>query len=177
MSPKLSVKILQIFFRPFAGQNSISFKTQFRNSRKILVIWPDTGIHPATEEHFRKIRDLFARRSVVVLINGACDGGSVSKLLSCIHPDLPPNAGLKKIMKSEKIRSLCTQKFDCLIDLNPRADLAAFYLCRRLDAPLRIGFVKPGSDAFYNLVFAARSEDAFESRLDGLWIFLRSFLE
>ena len=177
MSPQLSAKILQYFFRPFAGQNPISFKTQFRNSRKILVIWPDTGVHPATEEHFRKVRDLFARRSVVVLINEACDGGTVFRTLSCIHSDLPRKAGLKKILKSEKIRSLCLQKFDCLIDLNPSVDLAAFYLCCKLDAPLRIGFVKPGSNAFYNLVFAARSEGAFESQVDGLWKFLRTFLE
>ncbi|MBN1893579.1 hypothetical protein JW906_03745 [bacterium] len=177
MSMQISAKILQYFFRPLAGQDSVSFKTLFRNSRKILIIWPDTAALPATEDHFRKIRDLFTRRSVAVLMHEACEGGSVFKILSCVQLDISPKAGLRKIMKSGRIRSLCRQKYDCLIDLNPRINLAAFYLCRRLDAPLRIGFAKPGSNAFYNLVYAAHAGDVFETQVDGLWKFLKKFQE
>jgi ADP-heptose:LPS heptosyltransferase len=41
--------------------------------------------------------------------------------------------------------------FDVVVDLNYRFSLPSAFLCRETQAPVRIGFVKPYADMFYNL--------------------------
>jgi hypothetical protein len=53
-----------------------------------------------------------------------------------------PRAGLlRKVKKST---------FDVAFDLNIRFALPSSFLCRASQAPLRIGFVKPNADRYYN---------------------------
>jgi hypothetical protein len=54
---------------------------------------------------------------------------------------LPTTDLLRKVKKST---------FDVAFDLNIRFALPSSYLCRASQAPLRIGFVKPDADSFYN---------------------------
>jgi len=54
---------------------------------------------------------------------------------------LPNSHLLRKVKKST---------FDVAFDLNIRVALPSSFLCRASQAPLRIGFVKPDADIFYN---------------------------
>ncbi len=54
---------------------------------------------------------------------------------------LPRNDLLRKVKKST---------FDVALDLNVHFALPSSFLCRATQAPLRIGFVKPYADSFYN---------------------------
>jgi hypothetical protein len=52
--------------------------------------------------------------------------------------------------KSDLLRKVKKSTFDVAFDLNIRFALPSSYLCRASQAPLRIGFVKPNADSFYN---------------------------
>lgn len=52
--------------------------------------------------------------------------------------------------RGELLRKMKKSTFDVALDLNIRFALPSSYLCRASSAPLRIGFVKPNADSFYN---------------------------
>lgn len=52
--------------------------------------------------------------------------------------------------RGELLRKMKKSTFDVALDLNIRFALPSSYLCRATAAPLRIGFVKPYADSFYN---------------------------
>jgi hypothetical protein len=52
--------------------------------------------------------------------------------------------------KSDLLRKVKKSTFDVAFDLNIRFALPSSFLCRASQAPLRIGFVKPNADSFYN---------------------------
>lgn len=51
---------------------------------------------------------------------------------------------------SDLLRKVKKSTFDVAFDLNIRFALPSSFLCRASQAPLRIGFVKPNADSFYN---------------------------
>jgi hypothetical protein len=53
--------------------------------------------------------------------------------------------------RADLLRRLKKSTFDVALDLNVGFALTSCYLCRASAAPLRIGFVKPYADSFYNL--------------------------
>jgi hypothetical protein len=52
--------------------------------------------------------------------------------------------------KADLLRKVKKSTFDVAFDLNIRFALPSSFLCRASRAPLRIGFVKPNADSFYN---------------------------
>jgi ADP-heptose:LPS heptosyltransferase len=52
--------------------------------------------------------------------------------------------------RTDLLRKLKKSTFDVALDLNIRFALPSSFLCRASQAPLRIGFVKPFADSFYN---------------------------
>jgi hypothetical protein len=52
--------------------------------------------------------------------------------------------------RGDLLRKMKKSTFDVALDLNVRFALPSSYLCRASAAPLRIGFVKPYADSFYN---------------------------
>ena len=52
--------------------------------------------------------------------------------------------------KADLLRKVKKSTFDVAFDLNIRFALPSSFLCRASQAPLRIGFVKPNADSFYN---------------------------
>lgn len=77
-------------------------------------------------------------------------------------------------------RSDLTQKvkkstFDVAIDLNLDMALPSAYLCRASDARIRVGFVKPYSDTFYNLQIQPQRTTTFGSAATLLINYLQMF--
>lgn len=52
--------------------------------------------------------------------------------------------------RTDLLRKAKKSTFDVAFDLNIRFALPSAFLCRASHAPLRIGFVKPNADRFYN---------------------------
>ena len=52
--------------------------------------------------------------------------------------------------RADLLRKAKKSTFDVAFDLNIRSALPSAWLCRASQAPLRIGFVKPNADRFYN---------------------------
>ena len=55
--------------------------------------------------------------------------------------------------KKNEIGNLLNQKFDILLDLNFSLVPSSAYLCRHINAPLKIGFSQEHADAYYNFQF------------------------
>jgi len=54
------------------------------------------------------------------------------------------------VPRDDLLRKMKKSTFDLALDLNIRFALPSSFLCRASQAPLRIGFVKPFADRFYN---------------------------
>ena len=54
------------------------------------------------------------------------------------------------VPRTDLLRKMKKSTFDVALDLSVRFALASSFLCRASQAPLRIGFVKPFADSFYN---------------------------
>jgi len=54
------------------------------------------------------------------------------------------------VPRTDLLRKMKKSTFDVALDLNVRFALPSSFLCRASQAPLRIGFVKPFADSFYN---------------------------
>lgn len=52
--------------------------------------------------------------------------------------------------KADLLRKVKKSTFDVAFDLNIHFALPSSFLCRASQAPLRIGFLKPNADSFYN---------------------------
>ncbi len=53
--------------------------------------------------------------------------------------------------RADLLRKVKKSTFDVALDLNRGLALPSSFMCRSSQAPLRIGFVKPYADSFYNL--------------------------
>jgi hypothetical protein len=60
---------------------------------------------------------------------------------------------------ADLLRKVKKSTFDVAFDLNIRFALPSSYLCRASRAPLRIGFVKPNADIYYNFQVQSASAD------------------
>ncbi len=80
--------------------------------------------------------------------------------------------GLPKDSLQQAIRS---RHFDMVIDLNLDFNLIATFLCRASEAKLRICFVHPSRDPFYNFQMRAINSNTFEQKYQSLVNYIAVF--
>ncbi len=80
--------------------------------------------------------------------------------------------GLPKDKLQEAIRS---RHFDMVIDLNFDFNLIATFLCRTSEAKLRICFVHPARDPFYNFQMRAIDSNSLEQKYQSLVNYMAVF--
>lgn len=129
----------------------VRFTEAISQARRPFVLLPEIpGEASAVDGVLRFLAQRFHTSKVVLVARREI----VSQLpdhrgftLSTFGPDeintwyLPRTDLLRKVKKST---------FDVALDLNIRFALPSSFLCRASQAPLRIGFVKPYADSFYN---------------------------
>ncbi|MEI7906822.1 MAG: hypothetical protein WCI84_05640, partial [Bacteroidota bacterium] len=77
--------------------------------------------------------------------------------------------------KKNEINALLSQKFDLLLDLNFSLVPFSAYLCRHINAPLKVGFSQEHADAFYNFQFNASPNRNAKWRYEQLFKTLSMF--
>lgn len=131
---------------------AIRFTGALERSHRILIIFPATQIDNSSASFIvRYFLQRFTHDQTVVLIR--------DDLLFNLAP-APPVKVLTYtsndisryyIPRKRLLSRLLLNTFDVVIDLNMNLHLPSAYVCKISEAPLRIGFVKPYSDHFYNL--------------------------
>jgi hypothetical protein len=121
------------------------------NARRALLILPessnDAAVLRSTVEYFLK-RFTAANLLIVSRIDVA------TQLLLDRHARLqtfaPTDLNLWFLPRSELTQKVKKSTFDVAIDLNLDVALPSAFLCRASGARVRVGFVKPHADTFYN---------------------------
>ncbi len=91
------------------------------------------------------------------------NGNRLTIIISDSVKDVPTTVARSKVIVVEKdhrnffflpnhreVKELLSRKFDCIVDLNTTLEPVAAYLCKGVDAPLKVGFAKEHGDVFYN---------------------------
>jgi ADP-heptose:LPS heptosyltransferase len=141
-----------------------------------LILPPDQPEHFKTA--IRIIDDLrqnFAQTQFYLLTPKACaEMVSLDERVRLISYNIDEIGfhGLPKDTLQQAIRS---RHFDMVIDLNLDFNLIATFLCRTSEAKLRICFVHPARDPFYNFQMRAIDSNSLEQKYQSLINYLAVF--
>lgn len=137
---------------------------------------------PEQPEHFKTatrilddLRQHFAQTQFYLLTPKALtDMVSLDEKMRIISYDIDEIGfhGLPKDRLQEAIRS---RHFDMVIDLNLEFNLIATFLCRASEAKLRICFVHPSRDPFYNFQVRAIDSNTLEQKYQSLVNYISVF--
>jgi hypothetical protein len=129
----------------------VRFTEAISQARRPVVFLPETSTEASVIEGVLKFLGQRYHTSKVVLV--ARKG---------VVPYLPDVRGFNVVIfgedelsalyvpRADLLRKLKKSTFDVAFDLNIRFALPSLFLCRASQAPLRIGFVKPNADRYYN---------------------------
>ncbi len=140
----------------YHSDRAFRFTEALEHSQRALILFPETPIEPeATSSLIRYLLHRFSYERLTLFIR--------EDLLFHLAPAPPVKTFLytnddisRYFIPRRRLQSkLLLNTFDVVIDLNLGLHLPSAYLCKTSNAPLRIGFVKPYSDHFYNLQIQA----------------------
>jgi ADP-heptose:LPS heptosyltransferase len=134
-----------------AGDPVVHFTQAVSESRRAIVLLPES------------VSELLSTGSVLGFLE---DRFHTSKVVLVVKKELvshvPEHRGFNLftygpeelnrwfVPRPELLRKMKKSTFDLALDLNQGFALPSSFLCRASQAPLRIGFVKPYADDFYN---------------------------
>ncbi len=145
--------LARLYFRQNSYQQK-DFSKLYTNANSALVIVPeDSQLSSLVFPFLNSLQQKF-RGNKLTLVTSApfkISPGplSQSKIITISQEQL----GFFFLPKSGLVDRLLREKFDLIVDLNISVVPFALYLCRGMNAPLKVGFVKKYSDATYNFQF------------------------
>jgi ADP-heptose:LPS heptosyltransferase len=129
----------------------VRFTQAVSTARRLVVIMPEIATEAAGTDIVLKFLGRAYHTSRITLV-----------ARQDVVPALPDHRGFNLVTFTEEelsmwylprpelLRKVKKSTFDVALDLNVRFALPSSFLCRASQAPLRIGFVKPYADSFYN---------------------------
>ncbi|HTX17905.1 MAG TPA: hypothetical protein VMG34_04515 [Bacteroidota bacterium] len=127
------------------------FTKIYSNARTALVIVPEDTEHRALAiPLLTSLQNKFRGNKMTIVIYDSFRDLSSSLAQCDVFPMTKENIGLFFLPKRKAVQRLSRQKFDVVLDLNIPMVLPAAYLCRSVNAGLRVGFAKENGDKFYN---------------------------
>jgi ADP-heptose:LPS heptosyltransferase len=139
----------------------VRFTQAVSQSRRAIVLLPESANDvTSTDAVLRFLEDRFHTSRIVLVVKKE------------LVPRMPEHRGFNLftygpeelnawfVPRPELLRKVKKSTFDLALDLNQGFALPSSFLCRASQAPLRISFVKPYADDFYNLqVQAGQAKD------------------
>jgi hypothetical protein len=173
--------LIRLFIRPFSNNDTVDFKETLRNAKHVLIVWPCGEELRSNQVVIESFSRLFPHASCITVHR---DCGTNNRTTEDVGKFIKPsmisfankNVHLWSIIRSEHFKELRERHFDVLIDVDPVFNLLSAYLCRVLNPRIRIGFSKPYSLKFYNLLYNGMLSSEYSKRLHGLHRFIKSFL-
>jgi hypothetical protein len=169
-------KIIRSFVRPFGRTVPLEFKKALKKSARLLVVLPASSALQIAPKTMRQMESVFPSSRFTFIHPGSPAGsGEKDYGRPILYLHLKKNT-VGQLRKSHVMSGLNLQSFDTLLDLDPEFSLVGAYLARKVGFPLCIGFTKPFSSRYYNLLFTGRSESSIDDRVSELFRFIKSFV-
>jgi len=121
------------------------------------------------------LRQHFTQTQFYLLTPKTCAGAvSLDERVRLISYDVD-EIGFHGLPKDKLQQAIRSRHFDMVIDLNLDFNLIATFLCRTSEARLRICFVHPARDPFYNFQIRALDGNSLEQKYQSLVNYLSVF--
>lgn len=148
------LKIGTTYARFHFGRNRdplVRFTAAISEARRPIIFLPETireassieGVLKFLAQRFHTSKVTLVARKEVVASLPEHRGFTITTIA-------PEELNLLFLPRADLLRKVKKSTFDVAMDLNVSFALPSCYLCRASAAPLRIGFVKPYADSFYN---------------------------
>jgi hypothetical protein len=150
---KIGVSLAKFHYRKQEYQ-PVKFSRFFSNARSAVVILPvERSARSMAIPFLRSLQNKF-RGNKLTLVSYDNSKDLSGQLGQCtVFPLREEAISIFDLPKKQAIGSLFKQKFDVAFDLNIPLVVSAAYICRGIDAPLKVGFSKENADLFYNFQF------------------------
>jgi hypothetical protein len=168
-------KIVRYLTRPFRRSATLEFKKTLKKSARLIVVLPASPAHRIAPRTMRQLESAFPSGRFTFIHPGAPSGSGEADYGRPVLFLHLKKSTVGQIANSQVMSGLNLQSFDTLLDLDPEFSLVGVYLARKTGFPLCIGFAKPHSDFYYNLIFSSGSGGPIDDRVSGLLRFLKSF--
>jgi hypothetical protein len=161
---KIGVTLARFHFRKQDYQ-SVKFSRFFSNARSAVVILPlDPTARSMAIPFLRSLQNKFRGNKLTLVMYDPSRDLSGQFGQCTIFSIRDESVNVFDLPKKQAVSSLFKQKFDVALDLNIPLVLSAAYICRGIDAPLKVGFSKENADLFYNFQFSTATHKNPQAR-------------
>jgi len=140
-------------------QPEISLLGVWEDVRRMLICWPGNGMDVlAARVVFNRVRERFPNAALAVLALPGI-GASPPPEIDAEIITIPKESLSMFGIPSKQLRArLAEAGFDAVVDLSPKFEPLAAYLCLATEAKIRIGFSGPDCDLAYNYQVSPRDD-------------------
>jgi hypothetical protein len=155
---------------------TMSFSNSFTNAKTALVIIPENSEQRSVvAQMLILLQNKFQGNNLTFVVNEGHRNFSNTLNRSNVTTIRNKHLNFFYLPKKNEITSLLHQKFDLVLDLNFSLVPSAAYLCRNINAPLKIGFSQNHADAYYNFQFNAAPNRNAKTKYEQLFRTLSMF--
>jgi hypothetical protein len=154
----------------------MSFSNSFTNAKTALVIIPENSEQRSVvSQMIILLQNKFQGNKLTFVVNEV--NRNLSSTLNRSNVTTIKNEHLNFFFlpKRTEMAFLLNQKFDIVLDLNFSLVPSAAYLCRQINAPLKVGFSQAHADAYYNFQFNAAPNRNAKTKYEQLFKTLSMF--
>ena len=154
----------------------MSFSNVFSHAKSALVILPENPDHrSAALPMLTVLQNKFKGTKLTFVVHEAFRNLTRTFVHSTIITIRDEQLNFFFLPKKSGIEKILNERFDVVIDLNFTHVPTATYLCRQINAPLKVGFSKAHADSFYNFQFNASPNKHIAVRYQQLFRTLSMF--
>jgi hypothetical protein len=176
LSEKIQTSLIQIFINPFKKQAAISFKEEFVNAKRVLILLPDACNASAIQEEIETILDALAGKEITLVSPGEAAKINPQKMMNQVNLKLN-KLNLWTFSRSGTLKKLSTDSFDILIDLNESPNLLSILLSRKLNASVRVCMAPSQNLTSFNLIYNHNKAIPYTDKLRAYSAFIQQFIK
>ncbi len=154
----------------------MSFSNSFSKAKTAIVIIPENPEQRSVvTQTIILLQNKFQGNKLTLVVNEGHRNFSSTINRSNVTTLKKEHLNFLYLPKKNEIKNLLTQKFDLLVDLNFSLNPSAAYICRSINAPLKVGFSQKNADDYYNFQFTAAPNRNARARYEQLFRTLSMF--
>lgn len=171
----LGIKLTRMFHRS-RDARPMSFSNSFSNAKTALVIIPENAeARSVVAQMIILLQNKFQGNKLTLVVSEGQRNFSNTISRSNVTTIRNNELNFFFLPKRQAISPLLSQKFDLLVDLNFSLVPSSAYLCRNINAPIKVGFTQDHADAYYNFQFTAAPNRNAKMRYEQLFRTLSMF--
>lgn len=171
----LGLALTRILSRGNTGK-PVSFSNSFTNAKTAVVIIPESAeLRTVVAQMIILLQNKFQGNKLTLVVNEGHRNFSNTINRSNVTTIKNDQLNFFFLPKKSEFTLLLNQKFDLLLDLNFSLVPSAAFLCRNINAPIKVGFTQEHADAYYNFQFNAAPNRNAKMRYEQLFRTLSMF--